>query len=181
MDTKLLKWLQFVGMAKSDPRKRYEFFLDIPTEFAVFNLEGRYIFANAKYIPDKDQREEVVGKDDTDYFRMAGISEECIEKRIEMFDRVIKEKKIVRFTEKLIFPDINKTLYYKRSFHPVFKNGNQDIISEIHLFGDNMTAVIHSQQELKYLAYHDKVTGLRNREAFYQELDQVIYLSLIHI
>jgi len=177
MDTKLLKWLQFVGMAKSDPRKRYEFFLDIPTEFAVFNLEGRYIFANAKYIPDKDQREEVVGKDDTDYFRMAGISEECIEKRIEMFDRVIKEKKIVRFTEKLIFPDINKTLYYKRSFQPVFKNGNQDIISEIHLFGDNMTAVIHSQQELKYLAYHDKVTGLRNREAFYQELDQVIYES----
>jgi diguanylate cyclase (GGDEF)-like protein len=45
------------------------------------------------------------------------------------------------------------------------------------MFGDNMTAVIHSQQELKYLAYHDKVTGLRNREAFYQELDQVIFES----
>jgi diguanylate cyclase (GGDEF)-like protein len=51
------------------------------------------------------------------------------------------------------------------------------VISVVHLFGDNMTSVIHSQQELKYLAYHDKVTGLRNREAFYQELDQIIYES----
>jgi diguanylate cyclase (GGDEF)-like protein len=177
MNTKQLKWLKFFGLAKSDPLSRYEFFLDIPTEFAVFDLEGRYIFANAKYIPNKDRREEVVGKEDSEYFKMVGISEECIEKRKEMFDRAIKEKKIVRFTEKLIFTDINKTLYYKRSFHPVFRNGNRDIISEMHLFGDNMTAVIHSQQELKYLAYHDKVTGLRNREAFYQELDQVIYES----
>jgi diguanylate cyclase (GGDEF)-like protein len=177
MDTKQLKWLQFSGMARGAPRGQYEFFLEIPTEFAVFDIEGNYIFANTKYIPDSEIREQVLGKNDVDYFQLAGISEECIEKRKEMFERVLREKKIIRFTEKLIYPEVNKTLYYKRSFHPVFRRGNQDTISEIHLFGDNMTAVIHSQQELKYLAYHDKVTGLRNREAFYQELDQVIYES----
>ena len=177
MNTKLLKWLQFIGKTKRNPTDQYEFFIDIPTEFAVFDIEGKYIFSNSKYLPDQEIREQIVGKNDTDYFRLVGISEECIEKRKEMFDRVLKEKKIIRFTEKLIFPDVNKTLYYKRSFHPVFRSGNRDLISEIHLFGDNMTAVIHSQQELKYLAYHDKVTGLRNREAFYQELDQVIYES----
>ena len=57
MNTKQLKWLKFFGLAKSDPRSRYEFFLYIPTEFAVFDLEGRYVFANAKYIPDKDRRD----------------------------------------------------------------------------------------------------------------------------
>jgi len=177
MDTKQLKWLKAIGMGKRAPKAQYEFFIDIPTEFAVFDIEGKYIFANSKYLPDQEKREQIIGKNDADYFQLRGISEECIEKRKEMFDRVLNEKKIVRFTEKLIFPEVNKTLYYKRSFHPVFSRGNQDLISEIHLFGDNMTAVIHSQQELKYLAYHDKVTGLRNREAFYQELDQVIYES----
>ena len=177
MDKQQLKWLQFIGISKTPSKAQYEFFLDIPTEFAVFDIEGKYIFTNSKYLPDQEKRKHIIGKSDLDYFRLVGISDDCIEKRKEMFDRVIEEKKIVRFTEKLIFPDLNKTLYYKRSFHPVFKNKNQDTISEIHLFGDNMTAVIHSQQELKYLAYHDKVTGLRNREAFYQELDQIIFES----
>jgi diguanylate cyclase (GGDEF)-like protein len=177
MDTKLLKWFPFAGVSRRSPQNKYAFFLDIPTEFAVFDPDGKYIFANSKYIPDKEKRDDVIGKNDTHYFRMMGISEECLAKRKEMFERALAQKKIIRFTEKLNFPDMNKTLYYKRSFHPVFKNGNQNIISEIYLFGDNMTAVIHSQQELKYLAYHDKVTGLRNREAFYQELDQIIFES----
>jgi len=177
MSSNKLKWLKIGGLLKRISRDQRDFYLNLPTEFAVFDLEGKYQFANSKYIPDQEKREHVIGKDDTVYFRLVGISEECIEKRREMFERVLKEKKIVRFTEKLIYPEINKTLYYKRSFHPVFKSGNQNTISEIHMFGDNMTAVIHSQQELKYLAYHDKVTGLRNREAFYQELDQVIYES----
>jgi diguanylate cyclase (GGDEF)-like protein len=177
MNTKQFKWLKFPGFAKGDPRTQYNFFLDIPTEFAVFDLEGRYIFANAKYISDTEMREQIIGKQDKDYFQLAGISEECLEKRKEMFERVLDERKIVRFTEKLNFTEVNKTLYYKRSFHPVFRSKDQTKISEVHLFGDNMTAVIHSQQELKYLAYHDKVTGLRNREAFYQELDQVIFES----
>jgi diguanylate cyclase (GGDEF)-like protein len=177
MDTRQLKWLQFAGLSKNTSRDQYEFFVDIPTEFAVFDIAGRYIFANSKYIPDKEIREEVIGKLDRDYFQLAGISPESLDKRREMFERVLTEKKMVRFTEKLIFPELNKTLYYKRSLHPVFTSGNSEVISVVHLFGDNMTAVIHSQQELKYLAYHDKVTGLRNREAFYQELDQIIYES----
>ena len=177
MNSKQLKWFPFVGVIRRTPLRQYEFFMDIPTEFAVFDATGKYLFANSKYIPDKEIREQILGKDDTDYFRMAGISEECLAKRKEMFERVLSEKKIIRFTEKLIYSGVNRTVYYKRSFHPVFKRGNRNVVSEIRLFGDNMTAVIHSQQELKYLAYHDKVTGLKNREAFYQELDQVIFES----
>jgi len=177
MDLKKASWFNLIKFTKGISREQQEFYRNLPTEFAVFDLDGNYKFVNSKYIPDEKHRIEVIGKDDMVYFELAGISKECVGKRKEMFERVLYEKKIIRFTEKLIFTSLNKTLYYKRSFHPVFNSDNQKTISEIHMFGDNMTAVIHSQQELKYLAYHDKVTGLRNREAFYQELDQVIYES----
>jgi diguanylate cyclase (GGDEF)-like protein len=170
----ILRWL---GPGKADPGADYRFFQNLPTEFAIFDLNGNYKFANSKYISDLQIREQIIGKNDAYYFDLIGIGEECVSKRQEMFKRMLNERKTVRFTEKLNFPETNKTLYYKRSFQPVFENGNSETISEVHLFGDNMTAVIHSQQELKFLAYHDKVTGLRNREAFYQELDQVIYES----
>lgn len=177
MSKNKLKWLNFGRAKKENLQNEFEFFRNLPTEVAVFDLKGHYKFANLKYIPDESLREQIIGKDESYYFQLAGISQECVEKRKEMFQRAIKGKKQVRFTEKLIFTQNNKTLYYKRSFHPVFHKKNQNALMEIHLFGDNMTAVIHSQQELKYLAYHDKLTGLRNREAFYQELDQVIYES----
>jgi diguanylate cyclase (GGDEF)-like protein len=41
-------------------------------------------------------------------------------------------------------------------------------------FGSNITAIILAQKELKYLAYHDKLTGLRNRDSFNEMLDQII-------
>ena len=163
----LLKRVKILLGVKNNSSLDREFFQNLPTEFAIFDLEGKYKFANIKYIVDEKTRAQVIGKDDAYYFDLIGISEECIEKRKEMFHQVIQEQRQVRFTEKLIFPGINKTVYYKRSFQPVFKKGRKNRLSEIHFFGDNMTAVIHSQQELKFLAFHDKVTGLRNREAFY--------------
>jgi diguanylate cyclase (GGDEF)-like protein len=174
MKLQLLKWLK-IFQGENNFSLDHDFFQNLPTEFAIFDLEGKYKFANLKYIVDKQIREQVIGHDDNFYFDLIGISEDCLEKRKEMFNQVIQEQRQVRFTEKLIFPEINKTVYYKRSFQPVFKKGKQNQLSEIHFFGDNMTAVIHSQQELKFLAFHDKVTGLRNRDAFYQELDQIIY------
>jgi diguanylate cyclase (GGDEF)-like protein len=42
------------------------------------------------------------------------------------------------------------------------------------MFGNSLTSVIHAQKELKYLVYHDKLTGLKNREAFFESLDQLI-------
>ena len=172
--SKILRWL-IPGKVESG--SDYKFYQNLPTEFAIFDLNGNYKFANSKYISEAQIREQIIGKNDAYYFDIIGIGEECVTKRQEMFDRMLKERKTIRFTEKLVFSETNKTLYYKRSFQPVFENSNPETISEIHFFGDNMTAVIHSQQELKFLAYHDKVTGLRNRDAFYQELDQVIYES----
>lgn len=170
-------WFKSAQKNRHPSHQDSDFFQNLPTEFAIFDLKGRYKFANSKYIPDQNICDQVIGKDDRHYFELAGIKAEVADKRQEMFARVLKEKKVVQFTEKLEFTKTNRVLYYKRSFQPVFTNNKARKISEIYFFGNNMTAVIHSQQELKYLAYHDKVTGLRNREAFYQELDQVIHES----
>ena len=174
MAGRISKILNLFKSGKNNHTPSQEFFQYLPTEFAIFDLKGRYKFANSKYLPQTDIRQSIIGQDDAFLFRLSGISDDCAEKRKEMFDKVIVEKSVVRFTEKLTYPKTNKTLYYKRSFQPVFEETNPQKLKEIHFFGDNMTAVIHSQQELKFLAYHDKVTGLRNREAFYQELDQAI-------
>ena len=107
-------------------------------------------------------------------FGKLGISSDCHKERKLHFERAIKEKKRIRFTEKLFIPEKNKTLYYKRFFQPLFVDEDMQEVGSVCLFGNNLTAVILGQKELKYLAYHDKVTSLPNKEAFYQQLDQII-------
>jgi diguanylate cyclase (GGDEF)-like protein len=151
-----------------------QLFRHIPIEIAIFDTDGKYRYANPKYIGDAELRKSVLGKDDTFYFEKAGFSPEGLETRRYNFERVLKEKRIIRFTEKLFVPRRNKNLYYKRSYQPIFSDSRQEKLSGICMFGSDLTAVIHGQQELKYLAFHDKLTGLLNRDGFYQQLDQIL-------
>ena len=151
-----------------------QLFRHIPIEIAIFDTDGKYRYTNPKYIGDAELRKSVLGKDDAFYFEKAGLSPEGLETRRYNFDRVLKEKRIIRFTEKLFVPRRNKNLYYKRSYQPIFSDSKQEKLSGICMFGSDLTAVIHGQQELKYLAFHDKLTGLLNRDGFYQQLDQIL-------
>jgi len=152
----------------------FQLFHTVPMEIAIYDINGCYKYVNNYYAVDEEVRNAIIGKDDTYYFRLMGISLESIEKRKEYFNIVLNEKKTIRFTEKLYIPDKNRILYYKRIFQPIFERNTSSQISGICLFGSDLTAVIHGQQELKYLAYHDKLTGLRNRDAFYEQLDQIL-------
>ena len=151
-----------------------QLFRHIPIEIAIFDTDGKYRYVNPKYIGDAELRKSVLGKDDTFYFEKAGLSPEGLETRRYNFTRVLKEKRIIRFTEKLFVSRRNKNLYYKRSYQPIFSDSRQEKLSGICMFGSDLTAVIHGQQELKYLAFHDKLTGLLNRDGFYQQLDQIL-------
>ncbi len=57
--SKIIKWLD-PGRAESG--FDYSFFQNLPTEFAIFDLNGKYKFANSKYISDPQIREKIVGK-----------------------------------------------------------------------------------------------------------------------
>lgn len=152
----------------------YEIYKKVPMEVAIFDINGNYKFVNQQYLPDEELSQTIIGNDETFYFKIAGIHPDSLRKRKEQFNRVLTEKKPIRFTEKLYFPEDNKTLYYKRYYQPIFQVNHPNKIKEICLFGSSLTAMMHAQGELKYLAYHDKLTGLRNRQAFHDQLSQII-------
>ncbi len=167
--------------AKRKNKSRLKSYFDtlnsIPMEIAAFDLQGRYIFLNQYFLTNGIPPKEFIGKDDEYYFYRLGIEPEAIKMRKKYFRQALHKKRIVQFTEKLTFPDKNRTFYYKRIFKPIFDTSGNRVLA-VSMFGNNLTHVILSQKELKYLAYHDKLTGLRNRDAFYELLDQVVYESV---
>ena len=165
---------KFTGTGKFDLIEAFQLINNVPIEFAIYDLDGKYKYVNEQYLADDKLRNSMIGKDDSYLFKKLGISLDCHEERKLHFEKAIKEKKKIRFTEKLLIPEKNKTLYYKRFFQPLFKDDEKQEVSSVCLFGNNLTAVILGQKELKFLAFHDKVTGLQNKEAFYQQLDQII-------
>jgi diguanylate cyclase (GGDEF)-like protein len=151
----------------------YNIFQDLPIEIAMYDLNGKYKFVNKLYIQDDDIRKKIIGKDDEYLFDLLGISLDSAIKRREAFQRVLLEKRMIKFTEKLLLPEKNRTLYYKRTLRPLFSNTKNQELSYIFLFGNNLNAAILGQKELRYLAYHDKLTSLKNRAAFYEQLEQI--------
>ncbi len=150
-----------------------ELFHDLPLEVIMYDLQGRIRFVNRWFESDEDIRKDMIGRDDDYYFRLKGIRREAILIRRVFFQRAIKEKRLIKFTEKLHFENEDKTLYYKRYYRPVFfKDGSKDV-SHIFLFGSNLSATVLGQKELRYLAYHDKLTGLKNREALNEFMKQM--------
>jgi diguanylate cyclase (GGDEF)-like protein len=148
----------------------------IPMEIAIYNVQGEYLYMNYQYLPDPDEKALLIGKSDRDYCQLKGISIECALERKLFFHEAIEKKKTVQFTEKLNYTERGKVLYFKRIFKPVLSRDGREVLYVI-LFGSNLTAIILAQKELKYLAYFDKITGLKNRDAFYQELDRIILES----
>jgi len=172
---------RFISEKKVSVAELLRIFEDLPIEIAVYDIHGLYGFVNTKYDVDKKLRRAIIGKDDAYYFRKKGISEFCAEKRGEYFSQAVREKRTVKFTEKLLIPNDNRTLYYRRTFRPVDLL-NEGCVSHIFSFGSSLSTAVLGQKELRYLAYHDRLTGLKNRAAFYEHLQQILKESgrIIH-
>ncbi len=59
----------------------------VPMEIAIYDLNGRYLFVNEHYLPDRTMARAIIKKDDFYYFNVAGIAPECAEQRMEQFDK----------------------------------------------------------------------------------------------
>jgi len=145
---------------------------DIPLEIAVYDLKGKIVFLNSHFYTGGLEHQMFIGKNDSFYFKKTGFKPESDTKRKEHFKNAVKSGRVVRFTEKLVSDDNKKILYYKRTVQLIYKGSDNE--KYISFFGSNITAVILSQKELKYLAFHDKLTGLGNRDAFNSQLDQML-------
>ncbi len=166
--------INFLQSKKSRSLKEYfEIFKKIPMEIAVFDLQGNFIFLNDYYFTNGINGKEFLNRNEEYYFYRLQIDQGALNLRKKYFERAVKSGQLMRFTEKLYFPAKNRTFYYKRIYLPLFDSKNKHVIALV-LFGNNLTHLVLSQKELKYLAYHDRLTGLRNREAFYEQLSQVV-------
>lgn len=161
-------------LAFQDP---YEVYANLPMEVAIYDLQGNYIYVNKRYVVDEQISQKLIGKDDDEFARFLGISSDSLQKRKENFRRALQENRVVQFTEKLYFPGKNQTLYYKRIFQPLYSSRNPQQIVGMCFYGNSLTSIIQAQKELKYLVYHDKLTGFANRDAFLERLDQLIMES----
>ena len=102
----------------------YHVYKNIPMEVAIYDLNGNYKYVNYSYTRDEQLSKKMIGKKDQFYAASKGISIDSLQKRGEYFDRTLKEKKVIQFTEKLYFPSMNQTLYYKRicgkTWNPIY-------------------------------------------------------------
>lgn len=152
----------------------YSFLEQLPMAVAVFDLSWEYIFVNDTYLLDKSHKEEIIGKNDDYYFNLIGVSSDGAQRRREYFDQAVKQKKRIEFTEKLFSFHNHKTRYYKRYFQPIFHKNTKEV-KEVHLYGSDLTSVMLAQHELEFIVYHDKLTGLKNRDAFNEQIEQLIF------
>jgi diguanylate cyclase (GGDEF)-like protein len=148
----------------------YHLFNDLPIEIALYDVHGRYKFVNKSYEPDEQIRKDIIGRDDKYYFSLKGIAQEHADKRHEYFEQSLNSKQTIKFTEKLIMEESNRILYYERNFRPMISGNNNNDIAYVFLFGTDLSELVIGQQEVEYLAYHDKLTGLKNRTAFQEEI-----------
>lgn len=146
---------------------------DFPIEIALYDLKGNYKFVNKLYVKDENLRKAIIDKNDEYYFKLAGIDPQAAQHRFNFFEKSIREKRTISFTEKLQLIQTGRILYYKRYYRPLFSNRKTREVTHVFLLGSNLNAAILGQKELQYLVYHDQLTGLKNRAAFLEHINQI--------
>ncbi len=152
----------------------YKFLEHIPFEIAIYDRKGTYQFINAHYFTANVPKEDLIGKDDLFLFKSGRLDSSSLENRLHHLQQAIRTKKVIRFTESVRFKDSDKTHYFKRVLVPLVDKHTGEV-ERVASYGNNLTAVILSQKELKFLAYHDKLTGIGNRDAFNLQIEQLIF------
>ncbi|MFM7724232.1 MAG: hypothetical protein ACKO7O_05520, partial [Bacteroidota bacterium] len=78
----------------------YEYILNnIPSDIAVFDEQHRYLFVNPQGIKNDEIRQWIIGKDDFEYCRYRGLSEEGAAFRRAKFLEVLRENKEVEWED----------------------------------------------------------------------------------
>ena len=171
-------WVSLVQFFQSffslELKSFYKFLENIPFEIAIYDRKGNYEFINSHYFTANVPRSDLIGKDDLFLFKSGRLDSSSLENRLHHFQQVVRSKKTIRFTESIQFKDSDKINYFKRVFVPLL-NPRTGEVNKVASYGNNLTAVILSQKELKFLAYHDKLTGIGNRDAFNLQLEQLIF------
>jgi PAS domain S-box-containing protein len=114
----------------------------IPIDLVVFDTSHRYLFVSNTAIKDQTLREWIIGKTDLDYCKYRNKPFELAEKRSEVFQKTLKDKKPSATEETIKAGDQSKS--FIRMFYPVL--GEQGEVQYIVGYGYETTALKESRE-----------------------------------
>ncbi|MEP7279272.1 MAG: ATP-binding protein [Bacteroidota bacterium] len=98
-------------------RSFYEDILNfIPSDIAVFDTDGHYVFLNPLVVKDPDTRNWMIGKTDEEYCVKRGKDMAIADRRKELFQKLMQTKKEVEWEEATIDENGKKEIFLRKMF-----------------------------------------------------------------
>ena len=135
----------------------YEFILNnIPSDIAVFDKNHRYLFVNPQGIQDEKVRKFMIGKDDFDYTKLKGISDEKAAVRRKLFNKIIRSKNGETWTDEHIDKNGSRKVV-QRNMGPIYDEKGK--LRFVIGYGTDITHRVLTEEENKKLSFVAKNTN----------------------
>ena len=146
----------------------------IPDLMFLVDVNGNYldVFANNKEHLLYRPKEEIIGKNITDFF-----DQTTSEKLFSLVQKAIKTQRL-QCLEYELFLSSKKELFEARAMPTYFKESNNDtamvVVRDITKKLQRKNEIKISKSEMKHLATHDSLTNLPNRALIFEHLNHAI-------
>jgi len=117
----------------------------LPADLVIFSPDHRYIYVNENAIKNKQYRDWIIGKNDTEYYKYRNIQNNFSEERKKQFEKVINQKIPAEFHEDYNFPD-GTFICKLRRLHPVYNPAG--VLQYIIGYGFDITELRMAESEL---------------------------------
>lgn len=145
--TVFIEEIELLHSSITDQRDFYEKILNgIPNDIAVFDLNHKYIYVNPKGIQNEEIRKFIIGKDDFDYCRLKGISDEMAITRRSIFTKIIETGSGVEWVDHHIDKEGND-LFVLRKMEPLIDTKSNKVHMVIG-YGVDITKRVVAENEL---------------------------------
>jgi PAS domain S-box-containing protein len=135
----------------------YEFILNsIPSDIAVFDKNHRYLFINPQGIEDEKVRKFMIGKDDFDYVKLKGVSDEKAVARRKLFNKIIRTKNDETWSDEFIDKKGSRKVV-QRNMGPIFDEKGK--LRYIIGYGTDITKRVLTEEENMKLSFVAKNTN----------------------
>ncbi len=148
----------------------------IDVDISVFDPNCNYEYINATALPDDKLRRKIIGKNEFEFGELNNRDPVIAQERSDLQKRALETGQPVEWNEMLPLPDGER--YYYRKLSPV--KDEEGKISRLIGYGLDVTEKRLAEEKIKYLAYHDILTGLPNRVQLNDRLNEAIAQAQRH-